>query len=107
MASLKADNEKLLKQAREERDLMLRDARDAANRLQELAKADAKKTAEKMIEDAKAAINIEKQAALRDVRAQVATFSIEIAEKLIRKNLSSDKAQKEMVDGFIKDLKLN
>jgi F-type H+-transporting ATPase subunit b len=107
MASLKADNEKLLKQAREERDLMLRDARDAANRLQDQAKADAKKTADKIIEDAKAVINIEKQAALRDVRAQVATFSIEIAEKLIKKNLSSDKAQKEMVDGFIKELKLN
>jgi F-type H+-transporting ATPase subunit b len=107
MASLKADNEKLLKQAREERDLMLRDARDAANRLHDEAKADARKTADKIIEDAKAVINIEKQAALRDVRAQVATFSIEIAEKLIKKNLSSDKAQKDMVDGFIKELKLN
>ncbi len=107
MASLKSDNEKLLKQAREERDIMLREARDAANRLHDQAKADAKKTADKIIEDAKAVINIEKQAALRDVRAQVATFSIEIAEKLIKKNLSTDKAQKEMVDGFIKDLKLN
>jgi F-type H+-transporting ATPase subunit b len=107
MASLKSDNEKLLKQAREERDIMLREARDAANRLHEQAQADAKKNAEKIIEDAKAVINVEKQAALRDVRAQVATFSIEIAEKLIKKNLSSDKAQKEMVDGFLNDLKLN
>ena len=107
MASLKSDNEKLLKQAREERDIMLREARDAANRLHEQAQAEAKKNAEKIIEDAKAVINIEKQAALRDVRAQVATFSIEIAEKLIKKNLSSDKAQKDMVDGFLNDLKLN
>ncbi|CAN5195329.1 F0F1 ATP synthase subunit B [soil metagenome] len=107
MTSLKSDNEKLMKQAREERDIMLREARDAANRLHDQAQADAKKNADKIIEDAKAVINIEKQAALRDVRAQVATFSIEIAEKLIKKNLSSDKAQKEMVDGFLNDLKLN
>jgi F-type H+-transporting ATPase subunit b len=107
MASLKSENEQLLKQAREERDLILREARDAANRLHDQAQADAKKNADKIIEDAKAVINIEKQAALRDVRAQVATFSIEIAEKLIKKNLSTDKAQKDMVEGFIKDLKLN
>jgi len=107
MASLKSENEKLLKQAREERDIMLREARDAANRIHDQAQADAKKNADKIIEDAKAVINIEKQAALRDVRAQVAIFSIEIAEKLIKKNLSTDKAQKEMVDGFINDLKLN
>ena len=107
MASLKSENEQLLKQAREERDLILREARDAANRLHDQAQADAKRNADKIIEDAKAIINIEKQAALRDVRALVATFSIEIAEKLIKKNLSSDKAQKDMVEGFIKDLKLN
>ncbi|CAN5521552.1 F0F1 ATP synthase subunit B [soil metagenome] len=107
MASLKSENEQLLKQAREERDLILREARDAANRFHDHAQADAKKNADRIIEDAKAVINIEKQAALRDVRAQVATFSIEIAEKLIKKNLSTDKAQKDMVEAFIKDLKLN
>src|SRR5882757_5586051 len=57
MASLKSDNEKLLKETREERDKILRDARTAANRLQDQAKADAKKTADKIIEDAKAVIN--------------------------------------------------
>ena len=107
MALLKSDNEKLLKLAREERDHILRDAREAANRLHDQAQVDARKNADRIIEDAKAVINIEKQAALRDVRAQVAQFSLEIAEKLIKKNLSNDKAQKELVDGFIKDLKLN
>jgi len=82
---LKSDNEKLLKEAREERDKILRDARTASNRLQEEAQATAKKTADKIIEDAKSVINTEKQAALRDVKAQVAQFSLEIAEKLIRK----------------------
>jgi F-type H+-transporting ATPase subunit b len=107
MASLKSDNEKLLKEAREERDKILRDAREAASRLHDQAQTDAKKNADRIVEDAKAVINIEKQAAMRDVRAQVAAFSLEIAEKLIKKNLSDDKSQKDLADTFIKDLKLN
>lgn len=107
MASLKSDNEKLLKETREERDKILRDARTAGNRLQEEAQVIAKKTADKIIEDAKSVINTEKQAALRDVKAQVAQFSLEIAEKLIKKNLSDDKSQRELTETLIKDLKLN
>ncbi len=107
MAALKSDNEKLLREAREERDKILRDAREAANRLHDQAQTDAKKNADKIIEDAKAIIQTEKNAALRDVKAQVAMFSLEIAEKLIKNNLKDDKAQKELADTFIKDLKLN
>ena len=107
MASLKEDNEKLLKETRAERDLILREAREAANRLHDQAQADAKKNADKIIEDARSVINTEKQAALRDVRAQVAAFSIEIAEKLIKKNLATVASQRALVDTFIKDLKLN
>jgi F-type H+-transporting ATPase subunit b len=107
MASLKSDNEKLLKEAREERDRMLKDAKDAANRLHDEAQVAARKNADRIIEDAKAVIHTEKQAALRDVKAQVAMFSLAISEKLIKKNLSEDKQQKELVDTFIKDLKLN
>jgi F-type H+-transporting ATPase subunit b len=107
MASLKSDNEKLLKQTREERDRILKDARDAAGRLHDQAQADARKNADKILEEAKAAIQTEKQAALRDVRAQVALFSIEIAEKLIKKDLSSDASQKQLVEGYLKDLKIN
>ncbi len=107
MASLKADNEKLLKEAREERDKILRSAREAASRLQDQAQTDAKKAADKMIEDAKAVINTEKAAAIRDVKEQVALFSLQIAEKLVRKNLSDDQAQKELVQTYIKESKLN
>jgi F-type H+-transporting ATPase subunit b len=107
MAALKSDNEKLLREAREERDKILRDAREAANRLHDQAQTDAKKNADKIIEDAKAIIQTEKNAALRDVKSQVAMFSLEIAEKLIKNNLKDDKAQKELADTFIKDLKLN
>ncbi len=107
IASLKSDNEKLLKEAREERDRMLKDARDAANRMKDQAAADAKKQGDKIIEDARIAINIEKQAALKEVHTQVALFSLEVAEKLMKKNLAGDKAQKDLVDGYIKELKLN
>ena len=107
MAQLKSDNEKLLKEAREERDRMLREAREIANKIKDEAQGDAKKSADRIIEDARAAINIEKQAALKDVRIQVAMFSLEIAEKLMKKNLSDDKSQKELVESYIKDLKIN
>jgi F-type H+-transporting ATPase subunit b len=107
MAQLKSDNEKLLKEARDERDKMLREAREISNRIKEEAQGDAKKSADKIIDDARAAINIEKQAALKDVRTQVALFSLEVAEKLIKKNLSDDKSQKELVDAFVKDIKVN
>jgi F-type H+-transporting ATPase subunit b len=107
MAQLKSDNEKLLKEAREERDKMLKEARDVANRMKDEAQTDAKKSADKIIAEARAAINVEKEAAMRDVRAQVALFSLEVAEKLMKKNLASDKEQKNLVEGYIKDLKLN
>ncbi|MBL0742160.1 F0F1 ATP synthase subunit B [Chryseolinea lacunae] len=107
MAKLQADNANLLKEAREERDKMLRDAREAANRVVEEAQGIAKKSADKIIEDARAAINIEKQAALKDIRIQVSNFSLEIAEKLMKKNLADDASQKALVEAYIKDLKIN
>jgi F-type H+-transporting ATPase subunit b len=107
MAKLQAGNEQLLSEAREERDKILRDARDAANRLGDQMQNEAKKAADRMIEDAKAVINTEKHAALRDVKEQVAMFSLQIAEKLIKKNLSTDQAQKDLVSEFLKETKLN
>ena len=107
MAQLTAGNERLLKEARDERDKILRDARDAASRLHEQAQADARKNGDKLIEDARAVINTEKQAALRDVKAQVALFSLQVAERLMKKNLADDKAQKELIDSYIKDIKIN
>ena len=107
MAQLQAGNEKLLKEAREERDKIIREARDAANRLIDHAQTEARKSADKLIEDAIAVINTEKQAAMRDVKAQVALFSLQIAEKLIKKNLSTDQAQKDLVGEFLKEVNLN
>lgn len=107
MAKLTADNEVLLKQAREERDKILREAREASNRLKDEAQTEAKRTADKIVDDARAAINIEKQAALKEVRVQVAMFSLQVAEKLMKRNLASDKEQKDLIEGYLKDLKLN
>lgn len=107
MSQLKADNEKLLAEAREERDRIMREAREVANKMREDAQAEARKTADKIIDDARAAINIEKQAALKDVKIQVAAFSLDIAEKLMKKNLADDKNQKELVEAYVKDLKVN
>jgi F-type H+-transporting ATPase subunit b len=104
---LKSDNEKLLKEAREERERIMREAREAANRMKEEAQLDAKKAADKIVQDARAAINIEKAAALKEVKVQVAMFSLEIAEKLMKKNLSDDKSQKELVNNYVNDLKIN
>ena len=107
ISRLKSDNEQLLQQAREERDLMLRDAREAVSKMKEEGEAIAKKSAEKIIDDARAAIGIEKNAALRDIKEQVASFSIDIAEKLLRDKLADDKSQRDLVTRYLKDIKVN
>ena len=107
MSQLKSENEKLLNEARVERDRILRQAREVSIKMKEEAQLDAKKLSDKIVEEARAAINIEKQAALKDVKVQVAMFSLEIAEKLMKKNLAADKAQKDLVESYVKDLKVN
>lgn len=107
MATLKADNEKLLNEARIERDTILRKAQEASAKMIEDAKTEAGKQGALMIENAKAVIETEKKAALTEVKNQVAMLTLEVTEKLLRKNLSDDKAQSALVDEFIKDLKLN
>jgi F-type H+-transporting ATPase subunit b len=107
LSKLKSENEDLLKQAREERDKMLREAREASNRMKDEAQAEAKKSAEKIIDDARTSINIEKQAALKEIKIQVAMFSLEVAERLLKEKLSNDKAQKELVQKYVNDIKIN
>ena len=107
LSKLKSDNENLLKEARDERDKMLRETREAANRMKEEAQAEAKKSADKIIEDARTTIGIEKQAALKEIRVQVAMFSLEVAERLLKEKLSNDKAQKDLVQKYVNDIKVN
>lgn len=107
MTRLKSDNENLLKQAREEREKILRDARDVSARIKEEAEQNAKKSADRIIDDARTAINNEKQAALKEVKDVVANLSLDVASKILRKNLSNVQAQKDLTQQYIKDIKLN
>ena len=107
MAQLKADNEVLLDEARRERDVILKEATAAGNRIKDEAKAETSKIAEKMIADARSSIENEKKAALAEIQNLVAELSLDIAEKVLKKNLKDDKAQKELVQDYLKELKIN
>ena len=107
MQNLNADNERLVKEARAERDAMMKEARDIKDKMIADAKEDAKEVTTKLIENAQASIAQEKQAAIADLKKQVAELSIGIAESVIKKELSSKKDQLELVEGILKDVKLN
>ncbi|MEO9476872.1 MAG: F0F1 ATP synthase subunit B [Cyclobacteriaceae bacterium] len=107
MAQIKADNEYLLQEARAERDKILKEAMGAASQIKEEAKSETAAIAEKMIADAKVSIESEKKAALAEVKSLVASLSLDIAEKVIREKLSGDKSQKDLIDKFLKEVKVN
>ena len=92
MEALSADNANLLAEARSERDAILKEAVAAASNIVEGAKEDTGKITAKMIEDAKSVIENEKRAALADVKTLVAKLSLEITEKVLRKELSDKKS---------------
>jgi F-type H+-transporting ATPase subunit b len=106
MMKLKADNEKLLDEARAERDQMLRRAQQSAEAIVEEAKEKASSESSKIVENARLAIQSERQAALEDIRKQVATLSIEIAEKLLRNQLKEEGAQRELVNQLVQESNL-
>ncbi len=88
---LKAANQDLLNEARAERDRILKEAKEMKNAIIAEAKIKAKEEAEKVIESAREAINNEKKAAIAEIKNQVAVLSIEIAEKILRSELSDQK----------------
>lgn len=107
MQNLQADNQKLLKEARAERETMLKEARDMKNKMIEDAKGEAKFAAGKLIEQAQAAIETEKKAAIAELKSQVASLSIEIAEKVVREELSNKDKQVKLVESMLGEAKLN
>jgi len=107
MQNLKSDNEKLLALAREERDAMMKDVREIKEKIINEAKTQAQVQGLKMIEQAKAAIEGEKNAAMAELKLQVATLSISIAEKLLKEELSNKEAQTKLVEKMLSDAKLN
>lgn len=107
MENLQADNQKLLKEARAEREAMLKEARDIKNKMIEEAKDQAKVEANKMIAQAQVSIITEKKAAIAELKSQVANLSIEIAEKVVRAELSNKDKQEKLVESMLGDAKLN
>lgn len=105
--NLNADNERILNEARAQRDEMLKEAREMKAQTIEAAKDEAKAEAAKIMEQTKQAIANEKQAAIADIRKQVASLSIDIAEKVVGSELESKEKQATLVDSMIKEVSLN
>ena len=107
MQNLHADNEKLLQEARAEREAMMKEARELKAKMITDAKDDAKVEADKMVAQAQAAIESEKKAAIAELKQQVATLSLEIAEKVVKHELSDSDKHMKLVNEMLGDAKLN
>jgi len=107
MENLTADNERILKEARAEREIMIKEARDLKTKMISDAKEEAKVAADKMISQAQEAIKNEKKSAIADLKNQVASLSIEIAEKVVENELSDKEKQLKLVEDMLSDTTLN
>lgn len=107
MEQLKADNEKTIKEAKNIRDSLLKEARQVKDEIIVEAKQKADSEATKIIADAKRKIENEKEAALDEIKNQIAGFSVEIAEKILKKKLEKTKDQKDLINELIDEIKIN
>ncbi len=107
MRELKANNEKRLNEARTAREALMKEAREMKESIIAEAKVKAQADAERILSSAREQINAEKNAAVAELKNQVASLSIEIAEKILRSELSSDEKQKALVNNLMKDVTLN
>jgi F-type H+-transporting ATPase subunit b len=107
MRELKAANEVILNQARTERDNMLREARETKDTIIAEAKQRAQAESDRIMASAREQIGNEKNAAIAELKRQVAVLSIEIAEKILKTELSNDDKQKALVLNLMKDINLN
>ena len=107
MKELLFSNEQLLKEAKEERDAILRAGRKVRDSIIDESKTKANEEANRRVESAKERIEHEKMAATTNLKNQLAVLSIEIAEKILKKELSDDIKQKEFVNDLIKDINFN
>lgn len=107
MENLQADNERILQKARAEREAMLKDAREIREQTIAKAETEAQEKASKIIEKAQAAIESEKKAAMAELKSHVAGLSIDIAEKVVRGELSNKDKQLKLVEDMLGETKLN
>jgi F-type H+-transporting ATPase subunit b len=107
MAQMKSENEALMAQAREERSALLKEARETKDRIVHEAKEQAKAEAAKIVADAQAVINQQKMATLVDLKNQVGVLVLEVAEKVLRKELGDKPQQEQYIQQLANDIKLN
>ena len=101
MASWKAEQAQMLEATRKEQSLMLREATETKARIVADARAQAQAQADKILSDAKAQIEAEKESALRDVRKEIALLSVQVAEKVLRHELSDEGSQRAFIDQLV------
>ncbi|MCI6491188.1 MAG: F0F1 ATP synthase subunit B [Prevotellaceae bacterium] len=107
LANIQKEGESILQEAREKQALILKEAAATRDSIVEKAQQKAREESVRMLEEARNEIENEKQAAISEIRNQVAKLSILIAEKVVRKNLSDDKAQMELIDRMLDDVSSN
>jgi F-type H+-transporting ATPase subunit b len=107
MLKLKAGNEQLLRDAKDERDALMREARKLKESILEEARVQAGEEAGRIVETARQTIQMEKMAAINELKNQIASISIDIAEKLIGKELENKQQQQQLTEKLLKDVKIN
>jgi F-type H+-transporting ATPase subunit b len=107
MKRLQADNEAILRKAREERENILKDARDIRDKMINEAKGKASEEGEKLIEKARQSIEREKDKALSEIHEQVAYLSVEIASKLLGEKLRESDQQNKLIASYLKEIEKN
>lgn len=107
MQSLNEENQRILQEARMERDAMLKEAREIKDKMIADSKLEAQVQGAKMIEQAKQAIENEKNSAMAEIKTQVSSLSLDIAEKLLKAELSNKDSQTQLVEKMLDDVKLN
>ena len=107
MANIKAENDKILAQAKIERDGILKDAKEVKDQIIGDAKKAAIIEASKLIDNARAEIISEKEKVISEIKAQMAILSVNIAEKIIKTELSSENKKEDLINSYVKDIKLN
>ena len=106
MEAVQADNKRILKEARAERDALLADAKKASTQMINEAKEAAQLEADKIASAAQAAIEQEKNAAINELKNQVATLSIDIAQKVLQGELADEKKQQALVEKLVNDIEI-
>ena len=106
MKNLQSDNQRILKEARAEKEALLKEARTTRSELINGAKEEAQVEAQKILSQAQDAIQSEKRAAVNELREQVGSIAMEIAEKVLQKELENKDRQLELVDQLLQDTKL-